>query len=331
MKASNSGSALLRLRKVSRTYGKRQALLPLDLDVAAGRCTALFGHNGSGKSTLLRIAAGRDAPTSGQALFAGRPMSEDDPEVRARVAVVGDTVACYPDLTVREHLELVTVAHAVDDAATWIDDSSPTAGCPTTPTRCPAPCPPGQMQSLLLAAALVRPRDLLVLDEPEQRLDPDARRPAGGTAGRREGERYGGAARHPPGRPGRGGRRPHGGPGGRPGDRPGLARAAVLRQLGVRRVTAARPVDGPPDPGDPANRGDPGASDTVDDHRRGGGRLRPGARRTTTAPPRRSSGCGPSAAPTAASRAGTWPCWCTPCCWRWSATAAASPCTSCAA
>ena len=175
MKATKSAGALLQLRKVSRTYGERKALLPLDLSLARGRCTALFGHNGSGKSTLLRIASGRDAPTSGQALFAGRTITEDDPQVRARVAVVGDTVACYPDLTVREHLELVTVAHAVDDAAAWIDQVLADRRLSDHAHALPGSLSSGQLQSLLLAAALVRPRDLLVLDEPEQRLDPDAR------------------------------------------------------------------------------------------------------------------------------------------------------------
>jgi ABC-type multidrug transport system ATPase subunit len=167
--------ALVRLRQVSRAYGQRQALHPLDLDLKAGRCVALFGHNGSGKSTLLRIAAGRDTPTSGQALFAGRPVDEDDQQVRARVAVVGGDVACYPDLTVREHLELVTVAHAVDDAQAWIDQILADRRLSDHAHALPGSLSSGQMQSLLLAAALVRPRDLLVLDEPEQRLDPDAR------------------------------------------------------------------------------------------------------------------------------------------------------------
>ena len=140
-----------------------------------GECVALYGQNGSGKSTLLRIAGGRDAPTSGDALFAGRPVSEDDPEVRARVAVVGDTVACYPDLTVREHLELVTVAHAVDDADAWIDQVLADRRLSDHARALPGSLSSGQLQSLLLAAALVRPRDLLILDEPEQRLDPAAR------------------------------------------------------------------------------------------------------------------------------------------------------------
>ncbi|WP_431046254.1 ABC transporter ATP-binding protein [Streptomyces sp. P1-3] len=171
----DTGGALLRLSGVSRTYGERQALHPLDLDVAAGTCTALFGHNGSGKSTLLRIAAGRDVPTTGQARFAGRPVREDDPEVRARVAVVGDMVACYPDLTVREHLELVAVAHAVADADAWIDHVLADRRLSDHAAALPGSLSSGQMQSLMLAAALVRPRDLLILDEPEQRLDPGAR------------------------------------------------------------------------------------------------------------------------------------------------------------
>ncbi|MEV0278946.1 ABC transporter ATP-binding protein [Streptomyces sp. NPDC050610] len=173
--AAKTDTALLQLRKVSRSYGDRQALHPIDLSLAAGTCTALFGHNGSGKSTLLRIAGGRDTPTSGSALFAGRTISEDDPVVRARVAMVGDTVACYPDLTVREHLELVTVAHAVEDADGWIDEVLADRRLSDHAKALPGSLSSGQMQSLLLAAALVRPRDLLVLDEPEQRLDPEAR------------------------------------------------------------------------------------------------------------------------------------------------------------
>ncbi|UNS99906.1 ABC transporter ATP-binding protein [Streptomyces tubbatahanensis] len=166
---------LLRLSGVGRRFGERQALHPLDLDVSAGTCTALFGHNGSGKSTLLRLACGRDKPTVGTALFEGRPVDEDDPQVRARVAVAGDTVAFYPDLTVREHLELITVAHDVADADGWIDQVLADRRLSGHAHQLPSALSSGQTQALQLAAALVRPRDLLVLDEPEQRLDPAAR------------------------------------------------------------------------------------------------------------------------------------------------------------
>ncbi len=167
---------LLSLADVSRSYGDRVALHPVSLDVAAGECVALLGPNGSGKSTLLRIAAGRDAPTSGTVTFDGRRLDEEDLHARARIAVVGDVTATYPDLTVREHLLLVAVSHGVgDDAAQWVDWALADRHLEEKADALPSSLSSGQHQALLLAAALVRPRDVLVLDEPEQRLDPGAR------------------------------------------------------------------------------------------------------------------------------------------------------------
>lgn len=169
------GVPLLQLNGVSRTYDRREVLHRVDLSLDAGECVALLGHNGSGKSTLLRIAAARDTPTTGTVVFDGLPMNENDPRVRARVAVVGDTAACYPDLTVREHLQLVAVAHGVADAEEWIDHVLAERLLGEHAGALPSALSSGQLQSLLLASALVRPRDLLLLDEPEQRLDPGAR------------------------------------------------------------------------------------------------------------------------------------------------------------
>lgn len=173
--ASVPGSARLVLAKVSRRYGEREALQPMNLTLRAGECVALVGHNGSGKSTLLRIAAGRDKPTTGSVRLDSLPMDENDPRVRARTAVVGDTVACYPDLTVREHLLLVATAHGVEGAEEWIDHILQVQRLTDHAHALPSALSSGQTQALLLASALVRPRDLLLLDEPEQRLDPDAR------------------------------------------------------------------------------------------------------------------------------------------------------------
>jgi ABC-2 type transport system ATP-binding protein len=169
--------SLLTLTGVSRRYGERLALSPIDVSVGAGECVAVMGANGSGKSTLLRIAAGRDAPSTGQVVYAGRGLIQDDVAVRTEIAVVGDMVSAYPDLTVREHLQLVAVAHGagrgsddlVDRALLECRLADHTAALPGSLSS-------GQRQALHLAAMLVRPRRLMVLDEPEQRLDPAARR-----------------------------------------------------------------------------------------------------------------------------------------------------------
>jgi ABC-2 type transport system ATP-binding protein len=172
---------LLTVTGVSRRYGDRVALEPLDLELAAGQCVAVLGANGSGKSTLLRIAAGRDTPSTGHVSYGGRVMSEDDPVVRTEIAVVGDLVSAYPDLTVREHLQLVAVAHGEGRLAAGLVDRA-LAECRLADhaAALPGSLSSGQLQALQLATVLVRPLRLMVLDEPEQRLDPAARRWLGG-------------------------------------------------------------------------------------------------------------------------------------------------------
>jgi ABC-2 type transport system ATP-binding protein len=168
---------LLALTGVSRSFGPRLALGPIDLTLAAGQCAAVLGVNGSGKSTLLRIAAGRDTPTTGQVSYGGRALQEDDLVVRTEIAVVGDLVSAYPDLTVREHLQLVAVAHGAGERGeTLVDQALAECRLDDHGGALPGSLSSGQLQSLQLAAVLVRPRRVLVLDEPEQRLDPAARR-----------------------------------------------------------------------------------------------------------------------------------------------------------
>jgi ABC-type multidrug transport system ATPase subunit len=136
----------------------------------------LLGANGSGKSTLLRIACGRDTPTEGTVRLGGVPLTEEDVRTRTQIGVVADSVGYYPDLTVAEHLHLVAVAHGAGAEA---DDmvASALVDCRLDQhaDALPGSLSSGQTQALLLASVLVRPRKLLVLDEPEQRLDPFAR------------------------------------------------------------------------------------------------------------------------------------------------------------
>ncbi|HEY3503981.1 MAG TPA: ABC transporter ATP-binding protein [Actinocatenispora sp.] len=167
---------LLELVGVSRTYGERQALEPIDLSLRARKCVVLLGANGSGKSTLLRIACGRDTPTDGTVRLGGVPLTEEDVRTRTQIGVVADSVGYYPDLTVSEHLHLVAVAHGAGEEADEIVASA-LVDCRLDQhaDALPGSLSSGQTQALLLAAVLVRPRKLLVLDEPEQRLDPSAR------------------------------------------------------------------------------------------------------------------------------------------------------------
>lgn len=175
MKATRNRT-LLQLTDVSRSYGDRSVLRAVTMRLAPAECTVLVGDNGSGKSTLLRMACGREQPTSGEVLFDGEPLHEDSPRIRARVATVMEAGSNYPDLTVREHLMLVAVGHGLGRRADAAVDLVLADHRLTDHARSrPSALSSGQTQSLLLASAFVRPHDLLVLDEPEQRLDSRAR------------------------------------------------------------------------------------------------------------------------------------------------------------
>ncbi|MHB8295379.1 MAG: ABC transporter ATP-binding protein [Acidimicrobiales bacterium] len=166
---------LLEIAGVTRAYDGLAVLDGVDLTVSAGEAVIVMGPNGSGKSTLLRLAAGQDKPTTGEALYRGRPIDQDDLLVRNEVAVVGDGT-CYPDLTVREHLELVLAAFGVrEDREEMVGEALAAGRLEDRADAFAGQLSSGQRQQLLLAAALARPHELLVLDEPEQRLDPDAR------------------------------------------------------------------------------------------------------------------------------------------------------------
>lgn len=170
-------NALLRLADVRHGYDGREVLAGVNLGVDAGECVALLGENGSGKSTLLRVATGRETARAGRVTLRGRTVDEDDREIRTAVAAVLDSGVNYPDLTVREHLTLVALAHGRgDDAADTVDAVLDAHLLTPRADALPHQLSSGQTQLLALAQAFVRPAKLLVLDEPEQRLDTDGRR-----------------------------------------------------------------------------------------------------------------------------------------------------------
>lgn len=166
-----SNEPLLRVRGLRMSYGEYDVLRGLDLDVAAGTATVLVGRNGVGKSTVLRLVTGAEKATEGTIELAGSPLDERSPSVRAQLAVVMDDMDFFPDLTVIEHLDLVARAHRVEDPDDLVDEVLAEVGLVPQAAQLPGSLSSGQRRRLALASAFVRPRKLLVLDEPEQRLD----------------------------------------------------------------------------------------------------------------------------------------------------------------
>ena len=169
----NAARPVLDVRGITRTFGEHRVLDEVTFAVPAGSITALRGPNGSGKSTLLRCIVGADRPTSGSARLLGEPIDERSVPIREQLAVVLDDLDFYPDLSVVEHLDLFARAFGVPDAETLVDDVLNEVGLIDQSGQLPGTLSSGQRRRLALASALVRPFRLLILDEPEQRLDAD--------------------------------------------------------------------------------------------------------------------------------------------------------------
>jgi ABC-2 type transport system ATP-binding protein len=163
------------VRGVCVTYGSFVVLEDVDLTVAGGEIVAVTGVNGVGKSTLLSCLAGLHRPAAGTVTVLGaRP--RDNAAFWRAVALVADQPTWYPGLTLREHLELVRLTHQpVRGWCLEADELIDVFGRSARADAVPLDLSSGQRQRLSLAAALARPSRLLLLDEPEQSLDPGFR------------------------------------------------------------------------------------------------------------------------------------------------------------
>ncbi|QAY62527.1 ATP-binding cassette domain-containing protein [Xylanimonas allomyrinae] len=164
------------VREATRTHGTVQVLAATSAEIAAGEALVVWGPNGSGKTTLLRLVAGTDLPTSGSVHVLGSPAFDARRTRREDIAVLLDGLSSYPDLTVAEHLALVASAwgrrHVLGTRpAPSVDDALDAAGLTRVRDQYPGELSSGESQMFALACTLYRPGALVVLDEPEQRLD----------------------------------------------------------------------------------------------------------------------------------------------------------------
>lgn len=164
-------TAVLQVSGLTKSFGPVRIVNNVDLDVRAGECVILTGRNGAGKSTLLRCIIGAERPDSGRVTVNGSEMSEIDPDIRRAVATVIDDLDFFPDLSVVEHLDLLARAHGITEPEAIVDEILEEVQLVPQSGQLPGTLSSGQRRRLALATAFVRPRQLLILDEPEQRLD----------------------------------------------------------------------------------------------------------------------------------------------------------------
>ena len=178
------------IRGICKSFGEGAVLDAVDLDVQDGEFLALVGASGCGKSTLLRIIAGLEAQSTGSIVIGGQPVDHLRPRQR-RIAMVFQSYALYPHMTVRENiatpllmdrtvlaerlplLRLLSprrrsVAEAVEVTVSEVTD---TLGISHLLDRRPAELSGGQRQRVALGRAMVRQPDAFLMDEPLSNLD----------------------------------------------------------------------------------------------------------------------------------------------------------------
>ncbi|HMS37124.1 MAG TPA: ABC transporter ATP-binding protein [Arachnia sp.] len=162
---------VLQVENLKKGYGPVTIVEGFSMKVHAGEAVALTGRNGAGKSTVLRCLVGADRPDDGTVTVKGVKVSETNPNIRRDVATVIDDLDFFPDLSVVEHLDLLARAHGLVDPDALVDEVLEEVQLVPQAGQLPSTLSSGQRRRLALATAFVRPRSLLVLDEPEQRLD----------------------------------------------------------------------------------------------------------------------------------------------------------------
>ncbi|GAB7389027.1 sulfate/molybdate ABC transporter ATP-binding protein [Bacillaceae bacterium] len=170
----------IHVRQVSKTYGKFQALKEVNLEIPAGKITALLGPSGSGKTTLLRLIAGLEMPDSGQILFGDRDYTEATVRERG-VGFVFQHYALFRHMNVFENVAFGLkvrprkIRPSKKEIAQKVRELLQLVQLDGYADRFPAQLSGGQRQRVALARALAVEPKVLLLDEPFGALDAKVR------------------------------------------------------------------------------------------------------------------------------------------------------------
>ncbi|MES2792436.1 MAG: ABC transporter ATP-binding protein [Planctomycetota bacterium] len=163
--------------QLTKKYGDFTALDQLSLTLERGHILGFIGPNGAGKTTTIKILVGQARPTSGTASIAGADCVRDSKKVKRLVGYMPDTFGSYDNMRVREYLDFFGAAFGIPRTARLkrIDEVMEITGSTYMKDRFVEGLSHGMKQRVGIARTLLHDPPVLVLDEPANGLDPQAR------------------------------------------------------------------------------------------------------------------------------------------------------------
>lgn len=166
----------LALSQVTKSFGAVNVIKPLDLTAEAGEFVVFVGPSGCGKTTLLRMIAGLESSSGGEIKIGGREVSQLPPVERG-VAMVFQSYALYPHMTVEDNIGFGLRIAGIDKAARKEKVAAAADVLRLTPYlhRKPKALSGGQRQRVAIGRAIVKQPDIFLFDEPLSNLDAELR------------------------------------------------------------------------------------------------------------------------------------------------------------
>jgi len=174
-----SGDLAIESAGLAKSFGGTAAVDGIDLRVPAGSVFGFLGPNGSGKTTTIRVLLGLINPSAGSWNLLGEPMPDAYMRVLPRVGALVEGPAFYPWLTGRQNLARYDAAGPDGQRSTRrtrISEALDRVGLTAAANKKFKAYSLGMKQRLGLALAMLRPRQLLILDEPTNGMDPQGTR-----------------------------------------------------------------------------------------------------------------------------------------------------------
>ena len=171
-------SLAIEVKGLTRRFGAFVAVDHISFDVRAGEVFGFLGANGAGKTTAIKMLIGLLAPSEGEARVAGYDVNSQRDEIRRNIGYMSQRFSLYPDLTVRENIQLYGGIYGLTDQQITDRTAALLAslGLSGSANELVARLPLGWKQKLAFSVALLHEPAIVFLDEPTGGVDPITRR-----------------------------------------------------------------------------------------------------------------------------------------------------------